>query len=270
MPAKRDVIVNPFVSEFIYDVIINATLDQRRILNGKYAKVGRSKRKARAFSVTSTLEEKALMLAKLGVPFAWVFNLEKGKFQELKGSMKQMNTAQISDKMLNEKYFVITDKQFLFFANLMASNSHSETWLMNRDFLNAAYRLSEWKQNYSNIKLSEAKDALPAAREMAKIMMNTIMFSSYADSTFDINEAETAILLYFLSKEKEFIAEDELKLFFNGIYRNFKLVRAINTLLKAKYIEKGEGEWAKQYRITGWGVDIALRFEKKVFSLENY
>lgn len=270
MPAKRDVIVDPFVSEFIYDTIINATLDQRRFLNGKYQKVGRSKRKARAFSVTSTLEEKALMLAKLGVSFAWVFNMDKAKFKEISAEIKGMSNLQITDMMLREKMFVITDKQFLFFAGLMASNSHSETWMLNRDFLTASYRLNEWKQQYGNATLGASKDSTPASRDMAKVMLNTIIFSQYALGAFDVNDAEMAVLLYFLSKEKEFIGFDELKLSFNSVYKNFKLVKALKTLLNAKYIEQGQGEWAKQYRMTGWGVDIALRFEKKVFSLENY
>lgn len=270
MPAKRDVIVDPFVSEFIYDVIINATLDQRRFLNGKYQKVGRSQRKARAFSVTSTLEEKALMLTKLGVSFAWVFGIDKGKFKELMQGMKGMSNTQITDKMLQEKMFVITDKQFAFYSGILAANSHSETWLLNRQFLDAAYRLNEWKQTYGSIPVGEAKNVTPAARYMAKMMLNTIIFSNYVVGAFDINDAEMAVLLYFFSKEKEFLTLDELKSRFNSVYRNFKLIKAVKTLLNAKYIEQGQGEWAKQYRMTGWGVDIALRFEKKVFSLENY
>lgn len=270
MPNKRDVIINPFVSEYLYDNIVNATLEQRRFLNGKFLRVARSPRRARAWVITSTLEEKALMFAKLGISFAWVFNLDKGKISELKEGMKGASNVQLIDKMLAERYFAITDKQIMLYAGLMASNAHSETWILNRQFLQAAYRVKEWRQQYGNEALADSKDASPASRNMANLMLNTILFSKYALGAFDVNESELAVLLHMFSKEKEFVHIDDLKLKFNGAYRNFKLVKAINVLVKAKYIEKGEGQWVKQYRVTGWGVDIALRFEKKVFSLENY
>jgi len=270
MPVKRDVVVNPFVSEFLYDAIVNSTVEQRRFLNGKYLKVGRSKRKARAFSVNSTLEEKALMLTKLGISFAWVFNIEKSKLKQLQEDAGEYTNVQLADKMLQEKYFVITDKQLMLFCNLMASNSHSETWLLNRDFVQASYRIKEWRQNYGNVPLADSKDSIVAARDMAKIMMNTIMFSKYAEGILDISEPEIAILLYLLSKEREYIPDTELRVTFNGIYRNFKLVRCINTLLKGQLIEKGLGAMLRQYRLTSWGIDTAMKFQKRVFSLENY
>lgn len=270
MPAKRDVIVNPFVSEFVYDNIVNSTLDQRRHLNGKFARVKRNSRSAKAFSVKATQEEKALVLAKLGVPFAWFFNIDLVKFKELFENRKEFTNAQLSDKMLKENWFVVTDKQFMTFAGLMASNSHSETYMINRDFLKVGYRLKQWRNQYSNTSSTEAKDALPMSKDIAKLMSNAIIYSKYTDGEFGINEPEIAVLLYIYSKNKEFLPLNDLKIQFNGVYRNFKLVKALNELMKAKYVEKGEAEWANQYRITGWGVDIALRFEKKVFSLENY
>ena len=270
MPNKRDVIVNPFVSEFIYDAIVNSTIDQRRFLNGKFLKVGKSIRKARAFSVNSTLEEKALMLTKLGVKFAWVFGLDKKQLKQIEEESGEYTNVQLTDRLLQEKAFVITDKQFMLFSNLMASNCHSETWMMNKAFHQASYRIKEWRKNYASVPIVDSKDGVVAARDMAKIMLNTIIFSKYAEGLFDVNEAETAVLLYFLSKEREFIPDAELKLAFNGVYRNFKLVRCLNTLVNAQYVEKGEGRFKGTYRITSFGIDVAMKFEKKVFSLENF
>lgn len=270
MPTRRDVVVNPFVSEYLYDTIINATVEQRRFLNGKYLKVGRNKRKARAFSVNSTLEEKALMFTKLGIPFAWVFNLDRTQLKQFQEESDGYSNVQLTDKMLQARCFVVTDKQFMLFSNLMASNSHSETWMLNRAFHQAAYRIKEWRQAYGNVPLEDAKVSLPAGRDMAKVMLNAIIFSKYAEGLFEINETEIAVLLYIFSKEKEFIPLEELRNHFNGIYRNFKLVRCLNSLLKAQYVEKGMGKWVKDYRITSWGIDTALKFEKRVFALENF
>ncbi len=270
MPARRDVITNPFISEFVYDKIVNATMEERRFLNGKFAKVRRNTKTARLFSVSSTLEEKALILSKLGVQFAWLFNIGKNEFKQLCKEADGMTSVELTDKMLKENYFVVSDKQFMMFSHLMASNSHSETWMLNRQFLQAGQYLKEWKQEHGNANLSDVKDASPASKWMAKIMLNTIMFSKYSDGILEVNDIQIAVLLYFFSKEKEFITHEELRVSFNGIYRNFKLAKCLRVLLNAKYIEKGEGQWANQYRLTGWGVDIALRFEKKVFSLENY
>lgn len=270
MPKKRDILTNPCVSEFVYDTIVNSTIDQKKFLNGKFLRVGRTSRTAKAFSVSSGMEERALVLAKLGVPFAWVFNISEKKLKELYDDRHSFNQVKLADKMIEEKMFVITDKEFMQYAGLMASSCHSETWILNRDFLKVHYHLREWRRDYENATNKETKEGIAASKEIAKLITNSIIFSKYSDGTYGINEQEIAVLMYMYSKQKEFIELKQLKIHFNGIYRNFKLVRAINTLLKNQYVEKGVGQFEDNCRITGWGVDIVLKFQKRVFALENY
>lgn len=268
MPAKRDVLLNPVVSEYLYDCMVNATNEQKSNLKLKYLKAIKNSKTAKVFSAKSTMEEKAILLAKLGIRFSWVFNLSKQRLNELvKGKEKP---SKLADIMLSEKVMIVTDKQVLQYLNLMAANCHSEVYMMNRDFLKVGYTLTDWKKDHYNTNLQEVKDSFKATKDMCKLMVGAMINSKLSVTMFGIPETAFTILLFMYSKDKEFLTESEIKLQFNGIYRNFKIGKSTNELLRASYIEKSFLTSAKEYRVTSMGAEAVLRFEKKIFETQNF
>ncbi len=172
--------------------------------------------------------------------------------------------------MLSEKVMIVTDKQVIQYLNLMASNCHSEVYMLNRDFLQAGYNLTDWKREHYNTNLQELKDAAATSKEIAKIMCGAMINSKLSFTLFGIPETALTILFFMFSKSKEFILESEIKLQFNGIYRNFKIGKSINELTRANYIEKSVISTEKEYRVTTMGVEVAMRFEKKIFDSQNF
>lgn len=268
MPTKKDVLIIPAVSEYLYDCLTRATYEQKKNLKLKYAKAVKNSKTAKTFAATSSWEDKAIVLSKLGIEFSFVFNLNKTRLMELYRDKNDLKPGELADYLLREKIMVVTDKQVLHFLNLLASNAHSEVWMMNRDFLKAGYNITDWKKEYFNTNLEEIKGGSRSARDVAKLMSATMLYAKFAPTLLGIQDVSVAVLLYIFSKDKEFIRESEIRLYFNGVYRNFKLGKSINDLLKTKFIEHGHLTKTKEYRITSYGTEAALRFQKKIFGVE--
>ena len=271
MPAKRQVILDPFVSEYVYSCIVNSTIEQRKMLNGKFLYATRTSKKAKTFSVKSTDEEKRILLAKLGVQFAWVFYIEKDKLDELLGTTGKVTNSQIAKIMIDQKVMVVSNRQVMSLLGLMSSNCHSETWMMNRDYLTMGYLAKQWRKQYEHPTNKEIKDGLVESREIAKLMVNTIMASKSTEGMFGVTETEMSVLLYMMSRQKEFVPEHEMKVYFRGLYREFRINVALKQLVLAQYISKNLTDpKVSEYNITGWGVDVAMKFQKRVFNLLNF
>lgn len=270
MATKRDVLLNPVISEFIYDCLMRTTVEQKKNLNGKFLKATRTSRTAKSFSVKSTMEEKAILLSKLGVPFSWNFNITKKKLNELFENRKDIKKSQLTDIMLKEKIIIITDKQVNQYLGLMAANCHSEIWLMNRDFLKAGHVLKDWRKEYFNATISHVRNSDRTAKDIAKLVVNSIAVTKLCESIFGIPEPAVSVLLYMFSKEADFITEQEMRVYFFNLYRGFKVTTAINKLLESKFIERGYLSNQKEFKVTAAGMEAALRFEKRMFSMDNF
>lgn len=269
MPAKRDVLLNPVVSEFVYDCLMKTTVEQKKSLNGKYLKATRTSRTAKAFALKSTMEEKAILLSKLGVQFSWNFNLTKKRLKELFDGKDYVRPSQLADIMLKEKVVIVTDKQIVQYLGLMAANCHSEIWLMNRDFLRAGHLVKDWRKEYFSATVSHVRNSNSTTRGIAKLLVNSIATTKLCESILGIPETSLSVLLYMYSREAEFIPELDVRNFFNNLYRGFKIATAINDLVASKYIERGYLKTEKEYRVTGMGIEAALRFQKRMFSMDN-
>lgn len=270
MPAKRSILVNPFVNEYVYDQMMKVTVEQKRLLNGKYLKALRNSRTAKTFATKSTIEEKAILLAKLGIDFAWTFNISKEKLNEICEEGGIGKATEMANKMLLEKLMVVTGKQVLNLLGFMAANCHSEVYMMNRDFFKVGHRIKAWRKEYSSTTNKEMRDALIVSREMAKIFANSIMMSKDMEGAYGVGEVGLVTLLFIMSKQKEYVSEHEIKLYFNSVYRNFRVYNSVKILLDGKYIDRSYATKEKAYKITGMGIDLALKFQKKIMNLENF
>lgn len=266
MPVKRPIVTNDIFTEFVYDCIINATIEERKLLTGQQAGISRNKKKARTWTIRSTVEEKILFLARLNIPCGLIVGCTKDKIAELKESVRNLSQSRLADLMAKENIFCISDKTFLSYANVMSANAHSETALLNKDFMRASQRLNEWKQAERNGSIKDVKNSVQATREISKMLYNSIIVSKYALGAFDVNETDLSVMLFLHSKQREFITHTEIKIELNGIYRNFKIGACLKHLMIEKYIEKGVGEFEGSFRLTSWGSDVVNKFQKKVLS----
>lgn len=270
MPAKKQIILDPFVSEFVYYCIMNSTVEQRKQLNGKFLYATRTSKKAKTFSVKSTDEEKRILLSKLGIEFAWVFNIDKQKLDTLFETSGKKTLLELNKMMIEQRVMVVTDKQVMTFLGVMASNCHSESWLINREYMSFGYRVKEWRKEYEHPTNREIKESLMSMRDMAKVMLNTILAAKSIEDQFGVSETAMTVLLYLVSRQKEFVTEFEMKTYLRGLYREFRINVALKSLMLSRHIEKNVGATRPEYRITSIGINVAMNFQKKAITLLNF
>lgn len=269
MPRKRQLLVNPVLCQYVYDVLLTTTPHERLNLSGKYLKAAKHSKTALTFSVNSTYEEKAILLAKLGKPFFWGIGISRDEMKKLMDE-NTFGQKELTDRAIKDRFVAVADKQFIQFAGLLAASCHGETWMLNRQFLTVGYRMKEWKKEYANTTHTEMKESRQASKEIAKLQVLTLMLSEMVPEICGVTKPALDVLLWMFGREKEFIALRDLKTVFSGIHRNFKVVSSVTQLREANYIEKSYLSKEIEYKVTALGADAVMRFQKRVFNTENF
>jgi len=269
VPKKRQILVNPVINEFVFDCLMTSTVESRKNLTDRYLRAARHSKTATAFANSSTFEEKVILLSKLGINFAWVFNVDEKKVREM---MKDNRYEQqnVINHMIENKAIVVSDKQFMQYLGLLSSNVHSETWVMNREFLKVGLRMKQWKKEYYNTTHNETRTGRYASMDISKLLFYSSAVSDNMEGIVGITATAMQVLLYMYSKQKEFISLSEVKAVLTGIQRNFKISRSITQLKNAKYIEKSYLSDEPEYKVTALGADAVLRLQKRIFNAENF
>ncbi len=269
MPRKKPLLINPVLNQYVYDCLLTATHHERLNLNGKYLRAAKNSKTARTFVANCTDEEKAILLSKLGKSFAWVINIDKKGVQQLMEE-NVFGQSEMVERAIKERFIAISDKQILQYINLMAANTHSETWMLNREFLALGFRVKEWRKQYNNTTVTEVKAASLITKDYCKNIIFTLLMGDKTEEISGVHRYSFLILVYMCSRQSEFISLSDIKLFFSKIHKNFKTVRGITQLLEVKYIEKSYLTKDVEYRVTGLGVDAIMRFQKRILNAENF
>ena len=269
---RRDVVCNPVVNEYLYDNMIKSSYEQRRGFSGRYRRAFVNSKSARRFATKSTLEEKAIVLAKLGIPFAWAFNLSKQKLSKLFDEHGGGTANEVTKAMMEENILVVTARQIMEYLGLMASNANGETWMLNRDFFTAGYKIPEFRKILINPENNLVRESRECSKEVARLMYDTILCNALCDNDFGIPENSMLILLHFYTLSAHFIAEEELQIKFKPVFGLVKTGIAIKRLVEAKLIEKtGDSSVRrKKFFLTGLGSDTVLKFQKRIFNFSKF
>lgn len=269
MPRKRQLLVNPVLCQYVYDVLLTTTPHERLNLSGKYLKAAKHSKTALTFAVNSTYEEKAILLAKLGKPFFWGVGIDREGLKKLMDE-NIFGQKELTDRAIKDRFVVVADKQFIQFAGLLAASCHGETWMLNRQFLTVGYRMKEWRKEYANTTHSEMKASRQASKDIAKLQVHTLMLSEMVPEICGITKPALDVLLWMFAREREFISLLNLKTVFSGIHRNFKVLSAVTQLRESLYIEKSMLSKDIEYRVTALGADAVMKFQKRVLNAENF
>lgn len=271
MGLRKDIITNPYLSEYVYDVAINLTNEQRKRLDFKHLKALKNSRTTKAFATSSTIEEKAIFLGKVGIEFGWYLNLTKQKLNDIyeKHSGEKMS---LINTMLVDKLMVISNREMMQFLGLMASNCHSDLWMMNREFFNAGHRAAAFKKSFANPTNTAVKETVQFAKENAKFAMDSSMAFDFCVEDFGLTKNSMYILIYLFVKSSYHVEEEQIKNQFRGLTTVDKIGKAIFKLQETKNIEKSSDSSVRRRKfiITGIGRDTVLKFQKKIFNLSNF
>jgi hypothetical protein len=269
MPKKSYTINDPFLNQFIFDCLWTSTKDQRIKLKGTEIKHLKSDKTARNFATKSTFEEKIALLARLNVPFFFGFGTMDNKvLTDIHKRYKEEKSLAAINAIIEKKVFVVTSKEVMMYLSLMASNVHSDSWVMNRDYLKMGYHVNNWRKDVVTPSDDATNESLHSARQLAKVMVNSVLLSKFGEEWGGLNEVGICILLFAFSKNKFDLVESDIRTFFEPMYYPSKITLSIKKCLANHYLMQSfKDPKRKAYRLTGLGVDAAMSFQKKAMTL---
>jgi hypothetical protein len=269
MPKKSKIVSNPFLNAFTYDVAYGLTPEQKRNLNGRYLKYVRNDKTATTFANTADIEERAIFFAKIGMPFAWVFgDLNNDALTEIYHTYKKQGQAKALDKTAEQKVFVVTNREIMRLLGLMASNVHTETYMLNRDFHKAGYHTQNWKKEIVVPHNEAVKEGLHSSRELARILTTTLLSVKDIPAFAGITDCSMAILLFLFSKDSADTLEIDIRAKIQPSFMPSKVTLGLRKLVECQYLERSFRDTKKiAYSITAIGISVAMRFQKRLFDL---
>ncbi len=269
MPKKSKIVSNPFLNAYTYDLMYRLNPEQKKLLNGRYLKYAKNSTSATNFSNTADIEERAIFLAKLGVPFAWVFgDLNDKTLTEIYHTYKKEGQAKAMDKIAKQDVFVVTNREIMKLLGLMASNLHTETFLINRGYYKAGYHLKNWKKEIVKPQNESIKEAHADSKELARMMYITMLSQKDIPGFAGITDCGMAILLFLFSKDSHDTPETDIRGKIQPTFPSAKVTLGLKKLVDCQFLERSfRDPKRKAYSITGLGIDMAMKFQKRIFNL---
>lgn len=263
---------DPIFNDFIYSLLYNAPIQQKRELHGKYLKAAMSEKAAKTFIRTATDEDKKYLLSKLGMRFFWCFVADEFKPEWLRDILNRFNEdkkPQAFREILEKKFFIASDREFLKLLSVTASSIHHPSFFLDMEFIRQNWHIKKWKKRFFNPTDMQMREAQEGSDELCSLLFSASVTMDYMKSLMGMSPDAMKLLLYLYPNSHRKLSDSHLCDYFTGYMGMTTLRVAIKTLQKAGHIESDTGQKERSYTITGKGIRAVSEFFKTVFSKLN-
>lgn len=263
---------NPAMNDFVYTVLFQAGLDEKRGLKGKYLKAAMNGRVAKVFSTTSTDEEKKVILAHFGFEFFTVIakrGIPLHKFRDILNKFETKKKVSALSDLAQEGVFVTSDKEFLRLMGLVSQTQHHPSYVLNLEMARQGYHIQKWSRKYENAEDKESREADATAKLMARTCLNASLLME-APGSGGLTDAQLKILLVLFGMSHLYLSEEKLYGFLAGFVTKVKFAIAMRGLIGSQFILKHISNRKKEYTITGPGIRQVTEYLNRVINLNNY
>lgn len=271
MPNKRIVVNSPILNEVVFDYLYNLTPEQKLKFSPKELRAVKSAKKAREYAEKLTIDEKLLLLAKVGVKFAFVLHSSERFMQreikERHDRYKEMSKDKLVQELSDERVVVLTDKVLTNFLTVMGDLTHSDVYLLNLDFHKVGRSINQWKPNTppNSPMMSEL---LEYAALINRLSLNVAIEVKRIKGVSEIADLDILLLMYFYENQKKYVTRGTIELHFGGIYKKTLITAAIKRLFEKLYIERNPVySTIHEYQITSLGISTIMDFHKRNLKL---
>ena len=210
MAAQKVLVNSPIINELTFDYLFTMTADQRKLFTPKELRFIRTAKRARQFVSSATIDEKLLLLAKLGVQFSFIIHREKFPLPHIKEwyeKYKEMAADDFLKEMTDQKFVVLNDRVLVNFLNVMATFSHSDSYLLNLDFHKVGFFINNWKKfekpNEQNI-----QEFLEYAKVINRLSLNIATELKTIKGVTEIWELDITLLMYLYDNRTRYVGLD--------------------------------------------------------------
>lgn len=272
MPKKiAKTAVNTALNEFVYTILYNSTMEQRRGLKGKFQKMAMSATGAKAFASNSTREEKECVMSHFGFEFGYFVFKKGATFLDLKHILQkfeQKKKAMALADIAQEGLFVTTDKEFVRMAGLMSQTIHHPVYFLNLELVRQGYHIQKWSKIFANQSDLEAREVDLSAKLVVKTCLSALLVADFWKGSTGMEPLQIKILLLLYTLSHLYVPEDRVFGAFAGIAAPFKFKTATRRLMFDNLILRNAKE--KSFTITGQGIRQINEFIHRTLNLNTY
>lgn len=274
MPKTNLSLTSPIFNNFLYTIMFQSSLEEKRGLRGKYIQACLNAKKAKKFLETASFEDKQYLLSHFGVEHFIVFvKKESVNFKKLLEILKQYEMDQeikSMDDLADLKLFVSGDKQFNHLLGLMASSIHHSAFFLNLEMKRLSYNISKFPKNLFTKGDLDMREGMDNARTIMKTLLNGIMQLSYSQGSAGITEDSMKILIYLYIRHTNYVTRLDMKTFFAGQIKEAKITASLKSLMKLMYVNQDIDKTDPKFTISGHGMKVASEYLQAVLKLNTY
>jgi len=271
--AKKVILQDPFLSEYVFDCISNATVDRKKRLSEPMLRKIKTAKAAKRFSIQSTIDEKLELLARLGYYYSFVIAKEAGKRKQIKDALndfKNDNTVSALDNLMKQEHFATNNKQVMFLLNMMAAVCHSENYLLNRDFHKLGNVINNWK-DITHPTVENIQATKDNVKVLIKYSLNLALGTHYLKSQTQNADIDFNILMYLYQYRNTYTPGETIRKYFTILYKKTIVSAALKRLTEKAFLEKPPIGEANRFQITSAGENEVFDWiNKRISETLNY
>jgi len=267
MSTKRILVNSPIINELVFDYLYNLTPEQRLKFSPKELRAIKSAKKAREFVEKTTLDEKLLILAKLGVGFSFILHdgskLASREIKERHERYKDMSKDKLVKELSDERFVVLTDKILINYMSVMGDLTHSDVYLLNLDFHKVGRSIHKWRPEGAP-SVPRITESLEYATIINRLCLNVATELKVIKGVSDIADIDILLMMYFYDNQKNYVPRGIVESKFGGIYKKMVIASALKRLVDKLYISRNPVySVVQEYQITSLGISTVMDFHKR-------
>lgn len=266
--ATRILVNSPILNEVVFDYLFGMTTAQKHKFAPKELRAIKTPKKARMWAQKCTIDEKLLMLAKLGVEFSFIIHAGKFGLKEIKERFEKYNNmskAQFVQEMTDERFVVLNDRVLIDYLNVMANLTHSETYLLNLDFHKVGPNIHNWKK-YDRPDVDSLQDSIYWGKLINRFSLYTAIEMKRIKGVSEIADLDIVLLMYLYDFKGRYVPRATIESYLAGIYKKTLIGSAIKRQFEKLFIERNPVGSKVEYQITGLGASTVMDFHRKNLS----
>lgn len=257
---RRTLINDQIVNELAFDTLFHLSQpDKKDRLTARELRATKTARTARHFASKMTLDEKAILFAKIGISYSLIIHAQDWKLKDWYKKMKDATKGQQLQEASNIKLVVVNDRKVISHLNVMANLTHSDTYLLNMDFHRVGHFFNTWK------------DAVPEASSIAEALDYAKMINRFSlvhnMAMMGVSAIDLNILMYLYDCGAKYVTRASIDAYFAGLYKKTLISAALKRLVEKVLIERNPASRGPEYEITAVGTRSVMEFHTKNLNL---
>ncbi len=262
MGARRTLVNDIVINELAFDALFHlAQPEHRDKLTAVELRAATSAKTARFWSENTTLDEKLMLFAKIGISGTFFLHPIKWKYKKEIEKFREMTKGEQLDMMAKTKLVAVSDKQIANTLSVMSKISHSDTYILNMDFHRVGNFVTKWKDQRANVeKLTAAFDG---ASEINRLSFSLIMALKTIKGKTRFFDLDIILLMFFYENKDGYVSRTTIEDGFGGVFKKTLITAAIKRLTVTTMIERSPLTNEPEYQITALGITTVMDFHAK-------